>query len=1126
MTLPIDAREREQALDPQHSFIVQAPAGSGKTELLVQRFLTLLAYVKQPEEILAITFTRKAANEMRSRILDMLKNAEQQISHENPHQQKTLSLATAALRQDKKQHWNLLNNPNRLQILTIDAFCLSLTRKMPMLSHFGAQPDIVENSTDYYIKAARNLLTTLETEQPWSIALQQLLLHLDNDHQRAEKLFIDMLSHRDQWLPHILNTKNLETLKETLEQGFKNVILENMENCYQEFPKILQNELTILINYAANNLNEKSRKTLLKNCNNMTAFPDPILENFKYWQGIADLLLTKDFTWQKKIDATTGFPPENNSMKLRMQNLLSAINTSETLRMMLQEILESPLPSYTENQWQIVKALVEILPILAAQLTMIFRSHALVDFIEISSSAIKALGEIHSPSDLALQLDYQIQHILVDEFQDTSLTQFHLLELLTAGWQANDGRTLFLVGDPMQSIYRFRQAEVGLFLRAKQYGIGQIKLKSLTLHANFRSQETIIHWINQTFKKLFPTQENIADGAVIFNESVAMRPTEIKTAINILPFINADIKTQAEKIKDIILDIHNKNPNESIAILVRSRTHLQEILPILKMANIKFHGVEIEKLSEQPMVQDLYALTRALLHLADRIAWLAILRAPWCGLTLTDLYVIANFKHDQILWETLLQFSIIENLSADGKIRIQRILPALNFNLQNRQRQNLRQWVESTWRALGGPACCQHENELLYAENYFKLLEESIDDEMEDLVWLDKKLENIFAPTDFSDEKNIQIMTIHKAKGLEFDHVILPNLEGFPPPDTHKLLLWLERPRRREGSDLLLAPIKSSFEKTNEIYKYLKREEAQKADYEMTRLFYVAVTRAKKTLHLIGNCKLENDKSELSPPNKNSFLHLLWPVAEQQFCSAIKLKTNNELNNTDEKLPQKIRRLKNDWRSPLIFIDVSKISEASLINKVSMQQSLDIVARTCGIIIHKTLQKISFEGLSNWQAKNINLQHNLWKKQLTQAGISYQFFDDSLHFIEQAIHKTIHDTRGQWILDNHPDAQSEFSLTTVQNEKIIHLIIDRTFIFEGKRWIIDYKTAQPDKDESVENFLNRQKILYESQLNSYAQAMAKYQHLPIQLGLYFPLFGGWIEMNYEPLEIEDIKNAN
>ncbi|HET7199451.1 MAG TPA: UvrD-helicase domain-containing protein, partial [Burkholderiales bacterium] len=161
-----DSAQRERALDVRHSFIVQAPAGSGKTDLLVRRFLKLLEVVKKPEEILAITFTKKAAAEMRKRILEKLRetgNESAEIAH-------------------------------RLRIHTIDAFCTALTRQVPVMARFGAQPETLEDAKELYAEAAARVFAGLEP------AAEKLLRHLDNNVPLATDLLARMLASRDRWL--------------------------------------------------------------------------------------------------------------------------------------------------------------------------------------------------------------------------------------------------------------------------------------------------------------------------------------------------------------------------------------------------------------------------------------------------------------------------------------------------------------------------------------------------------------------------------------------------------------------------------------------------------------------------------------------------------------------------------------------------------------------------------------------------------------------------------------------------------------------------------------------------------------------------------------------------------------
>ena len=149
---------------------MQAPAGSGKTELLVQRYLRLLTTVERPEEILAITFTRKAAAEMKRRVLQGLPSV----------------LAAG----------RIADIAPRLRVQTIDALCASLTRQMPVLARFGAQPEIVEDARELYAEAARRVLAL----EPSNAPAERLLAHLDNNVDTARGLIARMLARRDQWL--------------------------------------------------------------------------------------------------------------------------------------------------------------------------------------------------------------------------------------------------------------------------------------------------------------------------------------------------------------------------------------------------------------------------------------------------------------------------------------------------------------------------------------------------------------------------------------------------------------------------------------------------------------------------------------------------------------------------------------------------------------------------------------------------------------------------------------------------------------------------------------------------------------------------------------------------------------
>src|SRR6185437_12208474 len=157
------------------------------------------------------------------------------------------------------------------------------------------------------------------------------------------------------------------------------------------------------------------------------------------------------------------------------------------------------------------------------------------------------------------------------------------VEALTAGWEEGDGRTLFLVGDPMQSIYQFREAEVGLFLRARDAGIGSVRLEALRLTRNFRSVPGLIAWTNAAFTGLFPESDDLRDSAVAFTPSLAGREETASgecVQLRLFPGDNRQAETAA--ITERIAALRASDPKSTVAILVAARTHATPIMMALE----------------------------------------------------------------------------------------------------------------------------------------------------------------------------------------------------------------------------------------------------------------------------------------------------------------------------------------------------------------------------------------------------------------------------------------------------------------------------------------------------------------------------------------------------------------
>ena len=987
-----DQAERERALDPSRSFIVQAPAGSGKTELLVRRFLKLLSLTNKPEEVLAITFTRKAAAEMRKRVLQQIPNAGD-IAH-------------------------------RLRIQTIDALCVSLTRQMPVLARFGAQPDIVEDASGLYREAAANTLLLLNQKE-FSGKVEKLLSRLDNNVGTATSLLAGMLAKRDQWLRNAGNPPTRAQLE-----------------------TVLLSERERLLSAARYFLPEASAE-------------------------LAAELLTQKHTWK---------------VRSKKAQELSAGPEAEEIRQALIPLLKMPPEKYDDAQWQALEAILALLIPAVKQLVLIFSDHNQVDFVQIAHGALSALGSSDDPSELLLSLDARISHILVDEFQDTSISQWELLERLTAGWQKGDGRTVFAVGDPMQSIYRFREAEVGLFLHARRAGLGGLRLEPLTLSTNFRSQTGIVDWVNGFFPTVLPLHPDETSGAVPYSPSTTDAPALPGAAVEWHCFFDREL--ESKKAVQLVKESAGK-----AAILVRNRSHLDAIVPALKEAGIRYRAVEIEQLGEKQVVQDLYALTRALLHPADRIAWLAILRAPWVGLSLDDFSRYFENKPATI-WELIQDVPLLE--------RFRKVLAAA---IANRLRGGLRERVEGAWLALGGPACVQGPSDLEDAAIFLDELDRLEEaGGLPDLALLEDKLEKLWALPDVGAGSDaVEIMTIHKAKGLEWDTVIVPGLDRAPRTGERELFKFKPLP----GGKLLLAPINETGSDKEPLYEYVRKLDKEAEDIEAGRLFYVAATRARSRLHLLACAKPdEAGKSKdgtraVKSPNKRSLLAKAWFEAAQYFPSLFKNAEIEAIDSaTSSQPPATLRRLPATytvppppppaaWEAPPEGRDASEDIEFSWAGET---------ARHVGTVAHRWLQRIAEDELKGWDAKRVDSLRPRFKTALERRGVQAAELIAASDLVAAALKNTIADERGRWVLGAHPESKSEHRIRTPERS----YVVDRFFRdSDGVRWVVDFKTGRHEGGDQ-EAFLDEQRRRYRAQLDAYAAALGAEGR-----GIYLPLLSGW-----------------
>ena len=1148
MKIPIDAPARLQAQDITSSYAVQAPAGSGKTELLSLRFLHLLAICEKPEEVLAITFTRKAANEMANRILNTLDTAaklQTKPKFGTKLEEERFSAAIKVLEKDARLGWDLLKSPTRLRIQTIDSFCLYLASRLPVRSGFGANIHISDRPEEYYQHAIDSFLNLLNKDLPVSPAIGRLLLQLDNNIARVGKLLTELLKKRDQWIEPIIG---LAGTPDRVFNQLKHNIIELIEENISQAKLLIQpyeNILVELASFAATNFAGNQTNTRISNCLNLNKLPENNSGDLATWQGLADLLVTmrnSQPTWRKRVDKRLGFPSSSSNKqhdklfkarKVAMHGLLTdfAEGDNEALLEILHYL--RLLPSVEDQNFNFLKTLSEVLPTLLAQLRVTFATKNTVDYPEITHAALTALGDESNPTDLLLSLDYRINHILVDEFQDTSSTHQNLLQKLTAGWEPSDGRTFFVVGDAMQSCYSFRNANVGLFLALREKGIKNIPLTPIDLQANFRSDAGVVEWVNLVFASSFPQKEDISRGAVHYAHSTAEHPKGIEPAVNTRCYTfegnnrSKAFEVEAQHIAKQITRLRGLSKTETIAILVRSRPHLSHILSELREVGIPWAATDIDKLNNLSIISDLTSLARAILNQADRLAWLAVLRAPWCGITIEDLLIITGQNFEVPILHSLCEATVQANLSEESYERIIKVAPALSEAVKLRDQLSLSDLLRKTFDCLGGHHLIQTHFELESVDLFFDLIRRferstpliNVDD-------LEEQIKNTFVsdnPPSASDNP-IQILTIHKAKGLEFDHVFLPGLARQPKTEERELLLWHERLNHARVPKLFLAALAGTGESRDTLYELLRHEKLAKSKLENTRLMYIGVTRAIKSAHL--SAVLKRGKEESINPDPRSLLSTIWTAIFQnkfvEFVNMDGITTENILESkgtSQLKTATLLKRIPVSLLPQSSWFEVAEKSDDNNHPQPSFNEDprLDLMLDTqIGNLIHEALQA-SLTNKNLLSDDSIDLQRQRWQQHLLRYGFDLDKAHHAVAYIEDSLRKTLSNQELLWIFDHSQEKSvAEYELQSKNGDVVQNHIIDRSFLdSEDIRWIIDYKSAKKPDSIPEEEFIAGQLNLYRPQLKRYHELFKEEKNKGVKTALLFTSIARLVEVEID-----------
>jgi ATP-dependent exoDNAse (exonuclease V) beta subunit len=869
-----DASVRLRALATRESFVVSAPAGSGKTALLAARYLALLARGGpgggpcHPRSILCVTFTEKAAVEMQERIGHWLSLAKDPSRRPEKEWDGLLFDLAAEARRAHGDRPEILDNPRVFRIGTFHAFCAQVAHGWPAESGVPAGVAVLaeERQAAALDTAVRRHLRDLAGKPPEDAhrgALERRLAALGNREEILVSRLISLLKKRER-LPDVwelLQQGDLAAAEERLIENLRGHFRDRLAPVVAYFQR--HNALWDRLHKAfATNNHPKAKRV-----------PSPIpkgrLEDMAMWEEVAGVFLTSAGTPRAMIQTQWGFPA---GLPGDLVSFLQGTPPEVAAPLAFLQALELDPATSTG-----VMALLDYLDLAAGAL------HSLqpdipgrgLDFLELEIAARRALGNPDWPSDPLIFYDAALRHALVDEVQDLNPTQVEILGLLLEGWEAGDGRTLFLVGDPKQSIYRFRGSEVSLFEALRSRGVprrgpGPYAIpppNRLALTSNFRSHPELVRFGNDLFSKVFPAQWDEETDEVPMGSSEAAlddKGTPASIRIALFPFDNrrkgregptaseareAEAAWIAEEVRRVV----RENAGESVGILLHRRTNVGVYARAFSAAAVAVRMVEGEKLGERPEVFHLHNLFRALAGPHDDLAWAGVVRAPWCRVPDAILARLApSNKVPPGSWRPAVLACEDPSLEAPRAILAQA--------LRDAGREPVAETLLRSWEALGGPAAVASLYGIAGVANCLKTIEllRRCDGlaPSEVLRAAGSLLQEAYTPSDPAAASSpVQLMTVHQAKGLEFDHVFAVGLDYDPfQSNRSEADPILVLPLLAGGERVPMAAVEKDARSREKYlaYEVLRELDKRRQAAEVKRLFYVACTRARRSLTLSG----------------------------------------------------------------------------------------------------------------------------------------------------------------------------------------------------------------------------------------------------------------------------------
>ncbi len=1096
---------------PQHNANVFASAGSGKTWLLITRICRLLLAGAEPQHILAITFTRKSAAEMRARLFDKLEAWSIISDSELGDELSAIKEPTdeVTIKKARGLYEKLLFSDQAIRISTFHAFCEEIIRAFPLESELPTTFELTEHSHIYTNQAWQRLLTT--SEQSSKTKLREALHTLFNfcfGLNGTKTALLSFLNARSEWRAFTKQAKDAASF------AYSELITQVGDAEDDGYKAWFESDdfLTTLKQYY-----QLLRISPAKTYQNWADTIEPVLSIQAHYTDSHLLALQSVFlTSDNKLRKLTISKAWQKLINQQQSEFL--LQTHQQFGSKILNLIDMRIHAHLLNANQAwFYAGRELLQ----QYQHVKFEHGVIDFNDLEWETYRLLQQEDHALWVQYKLGQRIRHFLIDEFQDTNHIQWHLLKPLIESSQDQHqsySSSLFLVGDIKQSIYRFRGANPEIQTLASDWSQQHLNSKLLNNNHSWRSSPAIIDCVNQLFSHPSIGEQFCSFQAHTYQHNnhwgfVKIHPLiEIKGKQDQQQFrhpLNAARENSEETAhyregvliaQEIIQLIEGNTPIydgeqirparfSDVLILTRTRSHLDELKAGLVNTSIPIHASDATRLLDYLEIKDMLALLSILIDSYDDLAFTHMLSSPIFNINEHHLIELKNINTNT--WKQKLDIVTSEADSTHPLYIVKTKLHEWSRLTDRIPVHDLLNYIFSSWDILNRyrAATSNSESQHICARlNQF--LQQSLEIESGRYSSTSRFLRKIKETNPealfVSDNKKttaVEIMTVHGSKGLESPIVFIadsgPSTE--PPEQFSAITQW---PAASESPTVFMLGCKKSS-MSNSVQ--LVKDKTNHSSNENLNLLYVALTRAKQILIMTG-VQAKRSTQDGWHVQCSTALNIENEGDEIWLHEHLSKPSLKEIKSTASSKAE----IADDYSS--LFEPISTSATSASLTEQTSTEALE------GTLIHKLLEVLS-------QSPNIN-DHALLNRVNLETNTSITV--EQLKPLKKEAVNCLNNTALENIFKPTENRQiyHEVTVASTSGKHQIN-IIDQMIVSEDCVWIIDFKTQADISGNTAEN----EAIKFKSQLKRYADAVRPlYPTLLIRCSVVFTKIGLLIDV--------------